>query len=93
MEPKMVTFRGPAEKLKSEPGIRENPVEAVPGGSQNRSEFDAFSEGPSGGSFFRSRRPKKAAKADFRVKSGRIGVLIGLLFRPNRRFFGGLHLR
>ena len=32
MEPKMITFRGPAEKLKSEPGLGENPVEAVPGG-------------------------------------------------------------
>ena len=32
MEPKMMTFRGPAKKLKSEPGSRENPVEAVPGG-------------------------------------------------------------
>ena len=32
MESKMMTFRGPAKKLKSEPGSRENPVEAVPGG-------------------------------------------------------------
>ena len=32
MEPKMMTFWGPAEKLKSEPGSRENPVEAFPGG-------------------------------------------------------------
>ena len=32
MEPKIMIFRGPAKKLKSEPGLRENPVEAVPGG-------------------------------------------------------------
>ena len=34
MEAKMMTFRGPAKKLKSEPGSRENPLEAVPGGSR-----------------------------------------------------------
>ena len=28
----MMTFRGPAKKLKCEPGLRENPLEAVPGG-------------------------------------------------------------
>ena len=32
MEPKMMTFRGHAEKLKSEPGLGESTVEAVPGG-------------------------------------------------------------
>ena len=34
MEPKMMTFWGPAEKLKCEPGLGESTVEAVPGGSR-----------------------------------------------------------
>ena len=31
MEPKIVTFQGPAKKLKCEPGLGESTVEAVPG--------------------------------------------------------------
>ena len=84
-----MTFWCPAKKLKSEPGLRENPVEAVPG-SQNRSKFDAFSEGLSGGSFFRSRRLKKAAKADFRPNWADSGLPFGPTFGLIWHFLGGL---
>ena len=59
----MVTFRGPAKKLKSEPGLGENPVEAIPGGpriAQNSMLFlkalpEAHFSGPGGP----KRRPRQ----------------------------------
>ena len=63
MDPKMMTFWGPAEKLKSEPGLRENPLEAFPGGpriAQNSVLFlkalpEAHFSGPGGP----KRRPRQ----------------------------------
>ena len=59
----MITFRGPAKKLKCEPGLRENPVEAFPGGpriAQNSMLFlkalpEAHFSGPGGA----KRRPRQ----------------------------------
>ena len=88
MEPKMMTFWGPAEKLKSEPGLRENPVEALPGGpriAQNSILFlealpEAHFSGPGG--------PKKAAKADLRPNRADLGTSFGTLFAPIGDFLG-----
>ena len=73
MEPKMMTFRGPAEKLKSEPGSSESPVEAVPGApriTQNSMLFlkalpEAHFWGPGGP----KRRPRQIL--------GQIGPILG----------------
>ena len=74
----MMTFRGPAEKLKSEPGSRNNPVEAVPGDPrivQNSMLFlkalpEAHFWGPGGP----ERRPRQIL--------GQIGPILGLLLGP-----------
>ena len=92
MEPKMMTFRGPAKKLKCEPGFRESPVEAVPGGpriAQNSMLFlkalpEAHFSGPGGP----KRRPRQILG-----QIGRFWASIWAHFRLNRAFLGGLHLR
>ena len=74
MDAKMMTFRGLSQKLKSEPGLRENPVEAVPGGpriTQNSMLFlkalpEAHFSGPGGP----KRRPRQIL--------GQIGPILGL---------------
>ena len=85
----MMTFRGPAKKLKSEPGLRENPVEAVPGGpriAQNSMLFlkalpEAHFSGPGGP----KRRPRQIL--------GQIGPILGAYFWPISALLGGLHFR
>ena len=83
-----MTFRGPAKKLKSEPGLRENPVEAFPGGpriAQKSMLFlkalpEAHFSGPGGP----KRRPRQI--------SGQIGPILGphlAHFGPNLALFGG----
>ena len=90
IEPKMMTFWGPAEKLKSEPGLRENPVEALPGGpriAQNSMLFlKALPE-----VIFEVREPKQSARADFRPN----WTDSQLPFGPLLAFwlFGGLNFR
>ena len=84
-----MTFWGPAEKLKSEPGLRENPVEAVPGGpriTQNSMLFlkalpEAHFSGPGGP----KRRPRQIL--------GQIGPILGPHLGPFSAYFctlGGL---
>ena len=61
--------------------------------ARNHSKFGSFSEGPSGGSFFRSRRPKKAAKADFGPNRADSGPPFGPTFGLIWHFLGGLNFR
>ena len=80
----MMTFRGPAEKLKSEPGTRENLVEAVPGGpriTQISMLFlkalpEAYFSGP-GGPRRRPRQILEPNRADSGVPFGSFFGLIG----------------
>ena len=51
MEPNMMTFWGPAKKLKSEPGLSESLILAVPGDPRSTQKSMFFFEGPSEGSF------------------------------------------
>ena len=84
-----MTFLGPAEKLKSEPGTRENPVEAFPGGpriAQKSMLFlkalpEAHFSGPGGAKW----RPRQIL--------GQIGSILGppfaSTFWPNSGLFWG----
>ena len=69
-----MTFWGPAKKLKSEPGLRENPVEAFPGGpriAQNSMLFlKALPEAHFSGPGDPNRRPRQIL--------GQIGPILGL---------------
>ena len=73
MEPKMMTFRGPAKKLKSEPGSSHSTILAVPGAprsTQNSMPFlkalpEAHFSGPGGP----NRRPRQIL--------GQIGPILG----------------
>ena len=83
MEPKMMTFRGPAEKLKSEPGLGENPVEAFPGGpriTQNSMSFlkalpEAHFSGPGGP----KRRPRQILGPNRADLGSSLGSFFGLI--------------
>ena len=98
-----MTFRGPAKKLKSEPGLRENPVEAFPGGpriAQISMVFlkalpEAHFSGPGGP----RRRPRQILgpnRADSGLPFGPIFGLIGhflrvcILGRILGHFWGGV---
>ena len=69
MEPKMMTFWGPAEKLKSEPGTRENPVEAFPGGLRIPPFLKTLPEAHFSGPGGPKRRPRQIL--------GQIGPILG----------------
>ena len=83
MEPQMMTFWGPAEKLKSEPGLRENPVEAFPRGpriAQNSMLFleallDAHFSGPGGP----KRRPRQILGPNRAELGSSLGSFFGLI--------------
>ena len=73
MEPKMMTFRGPAKKLKSEPGLRENPVEAIPGGPRIAQNSMLFLKALPGTHFSGPGGPKRRPRQIL----GQIGPILG----------------
>ena len=84
-----MTSRGPAEKCEFEPLCYDNFFFAVQRGPRIAPNFMFFSEGPSGGVFLTSGRPKMPAEADF----GRFCADSGPPFGPTcgtfRNFFWG----
>ena len=89
MEPKMMTFRGPAEKCEFEPLSHENLVFAVQRGPRIAPNFMFFSEGPSGGVFLTSGRPEMPSETDFGGFWADSGPPFGPIFGTFRHFLGG----
>ena len=85
----MMTFRGPAEKCEFEPLCYENLVFAVQRGPRIALNFMFFSEGPSGGIFLTSGRPKMPAEVDLGRFWADSGPPFGPIFGTFRHFLGG----
>ena len=87
-EPNIMTFRGHAKKLKSEPGLRKSPVEAVPGGPRITQKLMLFLKALPEAHFSGPGGPKKAAKADLRPNRADLGTSFGPLFGLIGDFLG-----
>ena len=78
MESKMMTSWGLAEKLKSEPGSRENPVEAIPGGPRIAQNAMLFLKALAEAHFSSPGGPKRRPRQIL----GQIGPILGLHLGP-----------
>ena len=70
----MMTFRGPAEKLKSEPGLRENTILAVPGAPRSTQISMLFLKALPKAHFRGPGRPKRRPRQIL----GQMGTILGL---------------
>ena len=88
MESKMMTFWGPAEKLTSEPGPGENPLEAFPGGPRINQKSMLFLKALPEAHFSGPGGPKRRPRQILGQMGSILGPHLGY-FWPNLALFWG----